>query len=352
MFIKKLLYQCSGLLIASAVSTALHAQTVITPIRVAYSTIPILRTVDGVVEAVNQATLSAQTSGQVLEVNFDVDDFVKKGTVLMRFEKKEQEATLAQSKAKLSEARAYLKAAQDSYKRTKAIYAKRAVSKSQYDKTVAELNAARARLRSAQANIDKVDKQVDYTVIRAPYSGVVLKRHIEPGEIAKTGQPIMTGFSLDKLRSVASVTQEDIVAIRKNRLAEIVLQTPVGIKKFTGEDLIILPHADMHTHTFRVRVHFPEKTKDIYPGMFNKINFKIGDKRALLVPISSIAYRGEVRAVYAVNANSKKLRMRQVRLGQVYQDRVEILAGVSEGDLIASDPVVAAIALKEQREAP
>ncbi len=304
--------------------------------------------VDGVVEAVKQATVSAQTSGQVLKVNFDVDDFVKKGTVLVRLKHLEQKASLSQVKARVAEAKAYLNAAQKGYDRVKQLRTKRVVSAAQLDKAVADVEAARARLNAARADVRQATQRVKYTTIKAPYSGIVLKRHIQLGEIASLGQPIMTGFSLDALRAVATVPQSHIYAIRQHKKARIILTGQQEERRFKGKKLTIAPYADAQTHTFKVRVNLPKKVKDVYPGMFTKVAFVVGQERRLMVPANTVVYRGEVRAVYVVDAEGR-VSMRHIRLGRMYSDMIEILAGLDVGEQIANNPVDAAILLKTQR---
>jgi len=303
--------------------------------------------VDGVVEAVKQATIAAQTSGQVLEVNFDIDDFVKKGTVLVRLKSIEQKASLTQVKARVAEAKAYLNAAQKEYNRIKKLHNKKVVSTALLDKTTADLEAAQARLNAAKADVRQVKQRVDYTTVKAPYSGIVVERHIQPGEIASLGQPIMTGFAPDNLRAVVTVPQSRIAAIRQYKKAKIVLDVKPKVYHFEGQKLTIAPYADAKTHTFRIRVNFPRQAKNVYPGMFTKVAFVVGQEQRLMIPASSVAYRGEVRAVYIVS--DKQISMRQIRLGRIHEDMIEILAGLEKGEKVATNPVEAAIMLKTQR---
>ncbi|MDM8566325.1 efflux RND transporter periplasmic adaptor subunit [Candidatus Halobeggiatoa sp. HSG11] len=305
--------------------------------------------VDGVVEAIDKATIAAQTSGQVLEVNFDVDDFVKKGAVLVRLKSIEQKASLSQVKARVAEAKAYLNASQKEYNRIKKLRAKKVISAAMMDKTAADLDAAKARLTAANADVSQVKQRVGYTAVKAPYTGIVLERHIQEGEIASLGQPIMTGFSPDKMRAVVSVPQSRISAIRQHKKAQIILNMYPEVHHFKGKKLTIAPYADAKTHTFRIRVDFPQRAKNVYPGMSTKVAFTVGQEKRLMVPTSSIAYRGEVRAVYIIDGMDK-ISMRQIRLGKTYKDMIEILAGLKEGERIAINPVEAAIELKIQRK--
>ena len=304
---------------------------------------------DAVIEAVHESALSAQTSGQVLEVYFDVDDYVPKGEVLMRFRDTEHRARLEQAQASLQEARARYREAQDQFDRVEGLFEKKAVSKSDIDRARADLNAARARLDAAEAGVKQAQEQLEYTVVRAPFSGIVSERHVEPGESVNIGQPLMTGFSLEKLRAVTVVPQNLIDEVRNQAQARIIV-TPQGGRSIYAEKLTFTPYADNLTHTFKVRVDLPEGEYGLYPGMFVKVAFVTGRDRRLVVPLTAVAYRSEVRAVYVVKDGDVALR--QVRLGRTFGDMVEILAGVDPGEAVALNPVAAAVQLKSAQAEP
>lgn len=299
---------------------------------------------DASIEAVNQSTVSSQTSGRITDVYFDVDDYVPKGGVLLRFKDLEHRARLAQATATLQEAAARFKEADDQYKRFQELFAKKHVSQSDMDRNSANLDAARARLESARAGVKQAQEQLDYTVVKAPYSGIVVERHVEPGESVNVGQPLMTGFSLEHLRAVTVVPQTLIEPVRQLAQARIIIPGPTE-RIIPAEKLTFTPYADSLTHTFRVRVDLPQGELGIYPGSFVKVGFVTGREKALLVPTAAVAFRSEVRGVYVLNAQNQ-VSLRQIRTGKIRGDDTEVLAGLDAGERIALDPVKAAIYLK------
>ncbi len=291
------------------------------------------RVVDAVIEAVHRTTVSAQTSGRIVEVNVDVDDFVNKGDVIVRLRDKAQRSALNSASAKAREGQA-------NFKRVKELYAKKSVSKAEYDR-------ARATAEAALAAQEQAQEQLDNTVIRAPYAGIVVTRHVEMGESVSTGKSIMTGISLEKLRAVANVPQMNIDSIRKLSSAWVILPTQKG-KRIRGEKLIFSPYADPETHTFKVRINLPEGVYGLYPGMYSKVVFIVGEEQRVLIPSSSVVYRGEVTGVYILNDGSVSLR--QIRVGRSFASgHIEVLAGLDAGETVAQDPILAGIALKERR---
>lgn len=292
------------------------------------------RVLDGVIEAIHRATLTAQTSGRVIEINYDVDDYVKKGAVLLRFRDRDQ-------RARYDGALANSVQAKSEYKRIKDLYQKNLVSKSAMDKAEANLIATRAAR-------DQANENLEHTRVRAPYSGIVVQRHIEVGETAAVGRKLFTGLSLEQLRVSVNVPEDLINQIRENKQARIIIERDKRTS-VEGQSLTVSAIADPLSHTFIVRVNLPVGEYRIYPGMFAKVAFAVGDETKLVVPESAIVYRSEVRAVYVLDENNK-IHFRQVRLGKTLgSGQVVILAGVDEAEKIAVNPVKAAITLKEHQ---
>ncbi len=314
-------------------------------VQVEKSTVPEERVFDGVVEAVNRATVSAQTSGRIVEINFDVDDYVNKDDVLIRFRDTEQRAQLEAAKANEREAQAHLDQAQRNYDRTKSIFERKLVAKSALDEASAQLNAARARVKATSAQAEQAQEQLDHTVVRAPYSGIVLERHVEVGETANPGQPLMTGVSLEQLRVLVQLPQSFIDNIRNNGRASLLRADG---RRVAAEKLTVFPYADTASHTFKVRVRLPSGTEGLFPGMLVKIAFVVGEDKRLLVPSEALVHRSEVTGLYVL-ADDGRVAFRQVRVGPKYDDRVEVLSGLQEGERVALDPIRAGVVLKAQR---
>lgn len=306
-------------------------------LEVAVEAAPRERAWDGVVEAVNQATLSAQTAGRVLELPFDVNDYVEAGQVVIRFTDVEQVSASRRASAALSAAQAGAAEAELSYRRTEQLVGKQLLARASLDQARARRDAARAALESARAGVSEAGEQVDYTVIKAPYSGILTERLVEVGESVRPGQPLVSGLSLDRLRVNVEVPQSDIQAIREHRAAAVIL--PDG-RRVEATGVVIFPYADPKTHSFRIRVELPEANTGLQPGMTVKTAFKTGDAERIMLPATALVSRSEVTAVYVVD-QTHRVSLRQVRVGHRFGDRVEVLAGVSGGDRVAADPLAA-----------
>lgn len=303
---------------------------------------------DGVVEAVNQATLSAQTGGRIAQINVDVDDFVQQGAIILRFTNTEQEAGLKQAKSALEEASVNAQHLQSEYERISEVYSKKLVSKSVFDQAKSQRDASKAKVASATAAVKVAQQTYDYTIVRAPFSGIVTKRHVELGETVNPGQPLISGLSLNKLRVKVDLPQSLINRVRIANQGEIILQNKQ--QRIKAESITFFPYADPASKTFQVRLNLPDVDTGLYPGMWVKAGFVIGQTEALMVPADSIIQRSELRAVYVISQNQQPS-LRQVRLGQKIGNKIEILSGLSAGETIALDPISASVYLAQFKAA-
>ena len=300
---------------------------------------------DGVAEAVHKTTVSAQISGQVEAVLFDVDDYVEKDQIIVRLNDKQPAAKLEQARAELDEARARLEEAEEEYQRVKGVFEKKAVSQKAMDAADAGLKAAQARLKVSRAGLEQAREQYEYTRVRAPYSGIVTERHVEVGETAQPGMKLMSGLSLEKLRVNVDVPQNMINSVRASE--KVSVETPRG-ERIPVPHKTVFPFAEPASHTFRVRLDLEGDNLALFPGMFVKVLFEVGQQAVLTVPTESIVRRSEVTAVY-VSTPEGRLSMRAIRAGRELDDGYTVvLAGLLEGERVALDPIAAAAQLKRQ----
>ena len=299
---------------------------------------------EGVVEAVKQSTVAAQIAGRVVAVNFDVGDRVKKGQVIVRIDPAEVNQAYAASQAQIAQAEATLRNAKAQFERTQRLVEQKFMSAAALDKAQADFLAAKAQLAVAEAGGGHAAATRGYATVTAPYSGVVSARHVELGEMAVPGKPLMTGFDPAALRVTASVTQSELDAVRKRSDASV--EFPALNKRAQAVRVSILPAADAQTHTTQVRLDLPSGVDGLYPGMFARAYFAVGRAQKLLMPAAAVARRSEVTGTYVVSAKGE-IQFRQLRLGEAAAgDEVEVLAGVAPGEKVALDPVAALAALK------
>ncbi len=298
--------------------------------------LPVERTLEGTIEAVSQSTISAQTAGRVVEVRYDVNDFVPAGAVVLRLRATEQRAGVSQAQAAQDEAKARDAEASARHGRIAGMYARKVVSKAMLDEAVANRDAAASRLEAARAALLSASEGLAYTEVRAPYAEVVTQRHVEVGEAVVPGKPLFTGLSLQFLRVAVDIPQRLLESIRSNRQAVV----HVDGRRIPAAKLTIFPAATPQSGTFRARVALPENSADLYPGMFVKVGFVVGEAERLMVPAASVVRRSEMTGVY-VHGKAGRTLLRQVRLGPLVGDRYEVAAGLAAGEQVAVDPLEA-----------
>lgn len=323
-------YRLLSLLFLGLLSSSMAQAASLSTATVEQATYPQTSLVDATIEAVQQATVSSQVSGRITQINFDVDDFVKKGDVIIRLRDKQQRAALDAARARYDEA-------EREYQRIKKVYARKLVAKASLDRALAQRKATRAAMEQAQ-------EALDHTVIRAPYSGIVVKRLVEVGETAHPGEPLMTGLSLEKLRVVVNLPQSLIYSVRQYHKAYVWVGQHLQTR-IESDSLTFSPYANPDSHTFLVRINLPVGEHHIYPGMYTKAAFVTGEASYLVIPTQAVTHRSEVTGVYVQDAKGG-LSLRQVRLGKTFPDhRVEVLSGLSVGEQVVLDPVAAAAAI-------
>ncbi|HET8730632.1 MAG TPA: efflux RND transporter periplasmic adaptor subunit [Moraxellaceae bacterium] len=304
--------------------------------------------VDGVLEAVNQATVSAQTSARLIALPVDVNDKVQSGQVVARLRDTEQRAGLEQAEGALRAAQARMVEADKTWARIKEVYSRHLVAAAQMDAATAEHDAARAALNAAEAARNRAAEQLAYTEVRAPFAGVVTSRPVQVGEAVMPGQPLLVIQAPGAMRAVVDVTQQMAAALRRTGKATVLLADG---RRIDATEVTVFPNADPVTQTVRVRADLPPRANDgIFPGMAAKVVFAVGEAETIAIPSASLVQRGEITGVY-IQEDNGHIAFRAVRTGRELADnRIEVLSGLGSGEKVARDPKAAAAAVVPERK--
>src|SRR5690606_33070096 len=262
----------------------------------------------------------------------DVNDRVAAGEVLVRLSAVEQQAGV-------DAARAQLQLAEATYRRMAGLAEGQYVSKMQLDQARAERDAARAQLAN-------VSQQTAYTMIRAPYAGIVASRDVEPGESVGVGQPLMTVFSPGALRIEVSIPQSDAERVRATPAAGVTFDDGRSVE---ASEVTVSPAADPFTHAVKVRVQLPALDPAPQPGGTVKVVFPaVAGMAHPRIPPSALVPRGEGNAVCVLAEG--RLSLPQLRLGGSVGDGIDVVAGLQTGETIGAEPLAAAQALVAARK--
>ena len=315
----------------------------------------------GYVTARRQATVSAKITGKVTEVLIEEGQRVKENAVLARLDDTEAKAELAWTRAQLAQARsqegeirALLAQTEQDYTRAAELYQRQLVPAQQLDAARAQRDMLRARLannieqvRVATEAVTKAEVQLDNTVIRAPFGGVVVAKSAQPGEMISpisagggfTRTGIGTIVDMDSLEIQVDVNESFIGRVRAEQPVEATLNAYPDWK-IPGSVIAIIPTADRSKATVKVRIAIRSKDPRIVPDMGVRVAFLDTDRPAakptapaVLVPTDAVRADGSVFVV----ADGRAAR-RTPTLGKTVGAEREVLSGVKTGERVVVAP--------------
>lgn len=312
----------------------------------------------GTVKAKTGVRVEAQVTGRVLEVLVRPGDKVAAGDKLLvldnqasqaRLERSQQARSSASSMTRqardgLDAARAAHAKAESTYQRMNTLFEQKVVTAEEVEKAESAylqakaglgqaeqgVAAAEARVREAGKVIEEAEIGLGYTTITAQEAGDVAKRLVEPGDLAFPGKELLTLQTGGSLQLEAMV-RESLIGKVKLQDALSVKVTALGDEILFGEVVEIEPLADPVTRSFLVKVRLPE-APGLYPGMFGRLMVPLGQEEVVLVPDTAITRVGQLETVMV--QSGKDWQPVYVRTGETLNGRVEVLSGLSGGEIL------------------
>jgi len=315
---------------------------------------PIL-TASGYVVARRKAVVSAKIQGRLSELRVEEGSVVREGQTLARLESIDYEAQVTRSKAavlraeaELSENRRQLRLADDMAKQ-------KVISDDQREAAASRVKIAEAQLAQASADLSFAEAQLQNTVIRAPFSGVVVKKMAEVGEsvapippgvnISTSSGAIVALADLQTLEVEADVAEANVAKVGGGQPAEVTVEA-IPDRRYKAVLRQVIPTADRTKATVMVKVTILDKDKDLKPEMSAKVTFLEPEKKekpdaaaaqpVVLVPRSAVATRGGKPTVFLVREG--KALARTVVLGTERQGQVIVQDGLAGGETIVAKP--------------
>jgi len=319
----------------------------------------------GYVVARRIATVSAQITGRVEEVMIEEGQRVEQGQVLARLdpisadaERSLSQSQLASAQSQVNNVQAQLTRAEAEAGRLDALVAQQLVSRSQYDQQVADRDALRAQLETAHRNVQVARDQLrisgigrDYTVVRAPFAGIVTAKSAQPGEIVSplsagggfTRTGIGTIVDMDSLEVEVDVGEAYIGRVQPKMPVQATLNAYPDWK-IPAEVIAIIPAADRGKATVKVRIALKLKDPRIVPDMGVRVSFlekepptQAQQPKGVRVPNAAITERDGKPVAFAVS-DDNTVRQRAIQPGiALAQDR-QVLSGLSAGETVVLEP--------------
>lgn len=287
----------------------------------------------GSVEAVDEAVISAKVSGRVSQVAVENGAAVGAGQSLVSLENQEYSNGLAISQAALKKAEANLSAVRANYERFKELYQGGAVSKKEFDDLETALRVAEADAASAAAALANAEESLRNTTVSSPLSGVVANRSVNIGQVISPGVSLMTVKDISSVYVLVNVEQGDLSRIKPGLRARVTVDSYPG-QTFDGVVAVINPAANKAARVFETKIKVSNPDQLLKPGMFAKAEIKTGGEVEVLA-VSRDALTGNQGMFFVFLAQGDQVVRRQVEIGQIVDQLVEIKSGLTAGEKVA-----------------
>ncbi len=311
----------------------------------------------GYVTARREATVSSKVTGKVIEVLIEEGMRVKAGQVLARLDDSNVKASLevaraqsASAQAALAETEAQLKLANDEYQRTTDLAEKHIASQSDLEQVEANAKALQAHLAQQKLDVVVAERQVamwqqqmDDTIIRAPFAGVITTKDSQPGEMIS---PVSAGggFTRTGIGTVVDMSSLEIeIDVNESYINRVEPGQPVDATldaypdwKIPCKVIAIIPTADREKSTVKVRVGFDQLDPRILPDMSVKVAFRDNGGTAaghsVIVPKNAVLNRDGRDVVFVVQGSHAE--RRAVTVSDTQNDDSVLSAGVAAGEKV------------------
>ena len=317
-------------------------------VKVARETFPLLVEQVGSIRSKSEAQVSSQLMAQVRQIRVDPGDWVKgpenggAPTVLATLDDRAVEAKLQQARSQvvatgdaLDAARANMEKAEADYRRYENLLKNGAATaqRAQYARTqraVASKEAARMAAQKKQAEAAEREAKVmlGYTVISAPFTGRIVKKLLDVGEMAAPGRPVFFMDAPSRAEAHAVVSESLLPDLKVGQEIEVSIEDIH--RKVKGRIREIVPQADDSTRTVVVKITLPASS-DLVNGLFAKVYVPCGAYQALVIPAAAVREVGELHLVDAVDSQGR-LERRFVRPGRTRGKFIEVLSGLKAGE--------------------
>jgi len=358
-----LLAVAGGVWFVMAGSRAVPVQAAVAQAMPATGTSASVLDATGYVTARRSATVSAQITGTLTAVLIEEGDHVEDGQVLARLDDTAQRAQLAQAEAQLHAAQAtlvqwqsQLEQARRDWKRADDMVGRKLVSQqaveqahTQVETLAAQVATQRKMIELGEASVSAAQVQLGYCTVRAPFTGVVIAKAAQVGEIVSplsagggfTRTGVGTIVDMDSLEIEVDVTESYINRVQPKQPAQAILDAYPDWK-IPAHVIAIIPTADRGKATVKVRVAIEQKDPRILPDMGVRVSFLEEGKKAdapppkgVLVPVAAIVQRAGKSAVFAIE--NDRARLTAVTPGPTYND-LRLVEGIGPGTKVVRQP--------------
>jgi membrane fusion protein, multidrug efflux system len=294
----------------------------------------------GSLQAYEESPIYARTNGYLLKWNKDIGSRVSKGELLADIDTPEVDQELSQARATRQQIAAQLELAKISAERWENLRKTDSVSQQETDTQTNAYQQAKANVAAADANVRRLEELESFKHVYAPFSGVLIKRNVDPGALINaggSGTELFIIARVDPLRVFVNVPQAYFPAIKDGMPAYVTVQELAG-QKFKGAVARTADAIDPVTRTLLTEVDVPNKDGRLLRGSFGEVHFipRI-DVNKVTVPVNAMLFRQEGPQVAVVGPDNR-VQLRPITIGRDYGTTLEVLGGVDLQDRIIINP--------------
>lgn len=297
----------------------------------------------GNIQAFTDAPIYARTNGYLKRWYFDIGAHVKTGALLAEIESPEIDQQLQQAREELNTAEANLRLGQLTANRYTDLFKTDSVAKQDVDNAVQDAAAKAATVKSAQANVARLEQLVGFEKIYAPFDGILTARKTDVGQLIESGssggaaRELFHMAAIDRLRVFVNVPQVYSHDAKPGMLIDLTLPEMPG-RRFTGKLVRTAGSIDPTTRTLNVEVDVSNTAGLLFPGAYAEVHFKIqSNAETLTVPSTSLIFRGNGLRIPVVE-NGNRIALKAVTPGRDFGNTIEILSGLSAGAAVVANP--------------
>ena len=287
----------------------------------------------GTLKGTRQVKISTKMMGKITHMNAEEGDRISEGETLVRIKDQNVESQKQQVQAKLNQAEAALENAETNFERIKTLYERGSATQKEFDDMQTQYRSAQSRVNALQGKLDEVNDMLDYTTLRAPFDGYVANKRVSRGDMASPGRPLLIVEDFGKMEVTTSVpeSQINLFTLKDSVTVDI---AAAGYHNLKGLIKQINPSGNQASRQFIVKVAIDrpkEESNTLKSGMFATISLMKGGEPTIAVPEQALVNRGQLTGLYTVSPDKEAV-LRWVRTGRRYEDQIEILSGLAEGD--------------------
>ncbi len=287
----------------------------------------------GTLVADRTASIRAEVPGSVLAVLVDPGSPVSKGTPLVRIDDSAIRDAFLSAKSAVTQAEMAADIAKREEGRAEKLLAAGAIATNAVEITRRSALGAAAALDDAKARLASAQKNMDNTLVKAPYDGIVSERQVNPGDVVAPGAPLVTIVDPSTMRLEGSVLADQLGNIRVGAPVNFTV-TGYPNRTFTGSVSNIYPSADPGTRQVRLYARIPNAGRGLVAGLYASGRVASTSHDGIVVPMTAIDQRGLKPSVSRLNGGKTERVDVTLGLKDDATEQIEITAGVAAGDTL------------------